>query len=110
MGSPEELRTVATHIGATLRNEYLIGYSPSAMERDGKYHRVTVVVEGARDLKLFWKLGYYAPGELVSMARHAEPFEPKIERVRFLSHHSYCKGSIVDLAVALGPNPMSHRS
>lgn len=59
---PEELKDVAAHIGATLRNEYLIGYSPSAVERDGKYHRVTVHLEGARDLRLFWKLGYYAPG------------------------------------------------
>jgi Ca-activated chloride channel family protein len=60
--SPEQLRAVATDIGTMLRNEYLIGYSPSEMERNGKYHRVTVVVEGARDLRLFWKLGYYAPG------------------------------------------------
>jgi len=60
--TPEELRDVAGRIGTTLRNEYLIGYSPSAMERNGKYHRVTVVLEGARDLRLFWKVGYYAPG------------------------------------------------
>jgi Ca-activated chloride channel family protein len=63
VGSSEELRTVATHIGATLRSEYLIGYSPSAIERDGKYHRVSVVLEGAKDLRLFWKVGYYAPGD-----------------------------------------------
>jgi Ca-activated chloride channel family protein len=62
VGRSEELSAVAAQIGSALRSQYLIGYSPPAMERDGKYHRVSVLVQGSSGLRLFWRLGYYAPG------------------------------------------------
>jgi Ca-activated chloride channel homolog len=60
--NPDELPGVATQIGIALRNQYLLGYSPRNVERDGKYHRVQVkVIQGLPQLRLSWRLGYYAP-------------------------------------------------
>ncbi len=58
-----DLSGVAVQIGTALRNQYLLGYSPANVQRDGKYHRVQVkVVPGRPGLRLSWRLGYYAPG------------------------------------------------
>jgi Ca-activated chloride channel family protein len=58
----DDLRDAASEIGMTLRHQYLLGYSTPETARDGKYHSVTVKVEGAKGDKVFWRLGYYAPG------------------------------------------------
>ncbi len=59
-----ELPDVAAKIGIELRNQYVLGYAPINQERDGKYRRVQVRIKqppGLPQLKLFWRLGYYAP-------------------------------------------------
>lgn len=59
-----ELPDIAAKIGLELRNQYILGYSPSNQERDGKYRRVQVKLvqpHGLPPLKAFWRLGYYAP-------------------------------------------------
>jgi Ca-activated chloride channel family protein len=59
-----ELPDVAAKIGIELRNQYILGYSPSNQERDGKYRRVQVKLvqpRGLPPLRAFWRLGYYAP-------------------------------------------------
>jgi len=59
-----ELPDVAAKIGIELRNQYVLGYSPINQERDGKYRRVQVKLKqppGLPQLKVFWRLGYYAP-------------------------------------------------
>jgi VWFA-related protein len=59
-----ELPDVAAKIGIELRNQYIIGYTPSNPERDGKYRRVQVKLvqpRGLPPLRAFWRLGYYAP-------------------------------------------------
>ncbi len=59
-----ELPDVAAKIGIELRNQYLLGYTPRNAERDGKYRRVQVRLKqppGMPPLKVFWRLGYYAP-------------------------------------------------
>ena len=59
-----ELPDVAAKIGIELRNQYLIGYSPTNAERNGKYRKVQVKLvqpRGLPPLKAFWRLGYYAP-------------------------------------------------
>ena len=59
-----ELPDVAAKIGIELRNQYIIGYTPSNAERDGKYRRVQVKLvqpRGLPPLRAFWRLGYYAP-------------------------------------------------
>jgi Ca-activated chloride channel homolog len=60
------LPLVARKIAIELRNQYVLAYSPSKHERDGKYRKVEVTVrppEGLTDLKARWRLGYYAPTE-----------------------------------------------
>ena len=59
-----ELPDIAAKIGIELRNQYVLGYTPSNLERDGKYRRVQVKLQqprGLPPLKAFFRLGYYAP-------------------------------------------------
>jgi VWFA-related protein len=59
-----ELPDVAAKIGIELRNEYVIGYSPKNLARDGKYRRVQVKLvktAGLPPLKAMFRTGYYAP-------------------------------------------------
>jgi Ca-activated chloride channel homolog len=59
-----ELPDIATKIGIELRNQYVLFYSPSNQERDGKYRRVKVTLvqpKGLPPLRAFWRTGYYAP-------------------------------------------------
>ena len=61
-----ELPDIAAKIGIELRNRYVLGYSPTSSQRDGRYHRLTVKViapRGLPPLKAFWRLGYYAPAD-----------------------------------------------
>lgn len=63
---PNDLPSVATRIGIELRNQYVLAYSPTNRNRDGKYRRVEVKVSkpaGLADVKAHWRLGYYAPSE-----------------------------------------------
>jgi Ca-activated chloride channel family protein len=64
--SPSELPDIAAKIGVELRNRYVLGFSPTAPQRDGRYHRVQVKVvppRGLPPLHAYWRLGYYAPTE-----------------------------------------------
>jgi Ca-activated chloride channel homolog len=59
-----ELPDVAAKIGVELRNQYILGYTPSNPGRDGKYRRVQVKLvqpRGLPPLRASWRLGYYAP-------------------------------------------------
>jgi len=61
-----ELPDIAAKIGIELRNQYVIGYSPTNPQRDGKYRRVTVKLNqprGLPPLRPFWRQGYYAPAQ-----------------------------------------------
>jgi Ca-activated chloride channel homolog len=66
LADPAELPDIAQKIGVDLRNRYVLGYSPPNPQRDGKYHRVHVVVvppRGLPPLRAHWRTGYYAPVE-----------------------------------------------
>ena len=59
-----ELPDIAAKIGVELRNQYILGYSPLNVVRDGKYRHVQVKLvqpRGLPPLRPFWKQGYYAP-------------------------------------------------
>ncbi len=59
-----ELPDIAAKIGIELRNQYLLGYTPTNTGRDGKYRKVKVTLvqpRGLPPLHAFWRLGYYAP-------------------------------------------------
>jgi VWFA-related protein len=61
-----ELPDIAAKIGIELRNQYLLGYTPTNLERNGKYRKVQVKLvqpRGLPPLKAFWRLGYYAPAQ-----------------------------------------------
>ena len=64
VGSLRDLPDIASKIGVELRNQYLIGYTPSNTERDGKYRRITLRViqpRGLPKIRAHWRTGYYAP-------------------------------------------------
>jgi Ca-activated chloride channel family protein len=61
-----DLPDIAAKIGIELRNQYVLGYSSTNQERDGRYRRVKVKVmqpRGLPPLRAFWRLGYYAPSQ-----------------------------------------------
>jgi VWFA-related protein len=61
-----DLPALAAKVGIELRNQYVLGYSPSNGSRDGKYRKVQVNLAapaGLPPLKAFWRTGYYAPGQ-----------------------------------------------
>lgn len=61
-----ELPDIAAKIGIELRNQYILGYSPTNRQKDGKYRRVQVKLvqpKGLPPLRAFWRLGYYAPSQ-----------------------------------------------
>ena len=59
----DELSLIAQLISDDLRNQYLLGYSSTNGERDGKYRRVRVSVNppGETMLRTYFRRGYYAP-------------------------------------------------
>ncbi len=62
----EELPAISARISRELRTEYVLGYSPAGVARDGKYHRVRVTLAGpaeARQLRTYYRQGYYAPAQ-----------------------------------------------
>ncbi len=59
-----DLPDIAAKIGIELRNQYVLGYTPTNQERDGKYRRIKVRLQqprGLPPLRAYWRLGYYAP-------------------------------------------------
>jgi Ca-activated chloride channel family protein len=59
-----ELPDVAAKIGIELRNQYVVGYTPSNQVRDGKYRKICVKLKpppGIPSLHAFWRTGYFAP-------------------------------------------------
>ncbi|MGD0497709.1 MAG: VWA domain-containing protein [Bryobacteraceae bacterium] len=62
--APSELPDIAAKIGMELRNRYVLGYTPTDQQRDGRYHQVQVKVvppRGLPPLHASWRRGYYAP-------------------------------------------------
>jgi VWFA-related protein len=59
-----ELPDIAAKIGIELRNRYVLGFSPTDRQHDGRYHHVKVQVvppHGLPPLRAYWRTGYYAP-------------------------------------------------
>ncbi|MBI1358150.1 MAG: VWA domain-containing protein [Acidobacteria bacterium] len=59
-----ELPDVAEKIGIELRNQYVLGYVPTNLDRDGKWRRVKVEIQkirGMPQLRPYFRNGYYAP-------------------------------------------------
>jgi Ca-activated chloride channel family protein len=59
-----ELPDIASKVGLALRNQYMLGYAPTVVKRDGKYHRVQVKIarpKGVPPLRASFRSGYFAP-------------------------------------------------
>ena len=64
--NPNDLADVATKIGIELRNQYVLGYRPAHVPRDGKWHKIRVKLvppKGLPTLRANARTGYYAPSE-----------------------------------------------
>jgi Ca-activated chloride channel homolog len=62
--NPNDLADVATKIGVELRNQYVLGYRPSKVVRDGKWRKIKVKLlppKGLPPLRVYARTGYYAP-------------------------------------------------
>jgi Ca-activated chloride channel family protein len=62
----EDLGDIATRISAELRNEYVIGYTPSQMKTNGNWRKLKlrlVPPPGLPPLTVHNRQGYYAPSE-----------------------------------------------
>lgn len=60
----DELSDIAEKISTELRNQYVIGYRPKDLTRDGKWRKVKVKVNpppGLPPLTVYARTGYYAP-------------------------------------------------
>lgn len=58
------LPEAARKIGLALRNQYVLGYSPSPVKRDGRYHRIQVKLmhpKGTPKFVTSFRSGYVAP-------------------------------------------------
>ena len=63
---PNDLGDVATKIGVELRNQYVLGYRPAKVVRDGKWRKIKVKLlppKGLPPLRVYARTGYYAPAE-----------------------------------------------
>lgn len=59
-----ELPQISEQIGLELRNQYVLGYSPETLERDGKYRTIKLTLApppGMPPLRTYYRHGYYAP-------------------------------------------------
>jgi Ca-activated chloride channel family protein len=59
-----EMSDIAEKISTELRNQYMIGYRPNDLTRDGKWRKVKVKVNpppGLPPLTVYARTGYYAP-------------------------------------------------
>src|SRR6516225_10167554 len=61
-----ELPDIAEKISIELRNQYVIGYKPSNLVRDGRWRRIKVKLNpprGLPPLQVYARTGYYAPSQ-----------------------------------------------
>jgi Ca-activated chloride channel family protein len=59
-----DLADTATKIGMELRNQYVLGYRPTNVVKDGKWRKIKVKLQppkGLPPLHVYAKTGYYAP-------------------------------------------------
>jgi len=61
-----DLSDIASRISAELRNEYVIGYTPTEVKRDGNWRKLKVRLlppPGLPQLTVHFRQGYYAPSQ-----------------------------------------------
>jgi Ca-activated chloride channel family protein len=66
VGDIGDLSDIASRISAELRNEYVVGYTPSEVKHDGNWRKLKVRLlppPGLPQLTVHFRQGYYAPSE-----------------------------------------------
>jgi Ca-activated chloride channel family protein len=66
VGDVGDLSDIAQRISAELRNEYIIGYTPSVIKHDGNWRKLKVRLlppPGLPQLTVHFRQGYYAPSQ-----------------------------------------------
>jgi Ca-activated chloride channel family protein len=61
-----DLADIATRISAELRNQYVVGYRPSEVNKDGNWRKLKVRLvppPGLPPLTVHFRQGYYAPSQ-----------------------------------------------
>jgi VWFA-related protein len=61
-----DLPRISERIGLELRNQYVLGYSPANLERDGKYRTIKLNLHpppAMPKLRIQYRRGYYAPAQ-----------------------------------------------
>ena len=62
----KQLPDIAEKIGGWLRNQYVLGYVPNQLAKDGSYRKVQLKLarpKGYPRMHAVWRQGYYAPKE-----------------------------------------------
>ena len=65
-GNMGDLQDIATRISAELRNQYVVGYTPTDARHDGNWRKLKVKLlppPGLPQLTVHFRQGYYAPSE-----------------------------------------------
>ena len=65
-GNAFTVADIAGKIGAELRNQYVIGYTPRGQNRDGRSHSIAVKIvppRGLSKLQAHWRRAYFAPAD-----------------------------------------------
>jgi Ca-activated chloride channel family protein len=64
-----DLSDATRSVGVMLRNQYLLGYHPTDGKKDGKWHKIKVMLKrpliprSAKTFRVYAKAGYYAPAQ-----------------------------------------------
>lgn len=63
LDDPNDLPQIAGRIGSELRNQYLLGFRPADVKRDGKWRKIKVKLQAPRGmhLRVQARTGYYGP-------------------------------------------------
>jgi Ca-activated chloride channel family protein len=58
----DDLPAISAQIGQELRSQYVLGYTPPSAEKDGKYHKIKLMLTAPlQALELRYRRGYYSP-------------------------------------------------
>jgi Ca-activated chloride channel homolog len=64
--NPNDLPRITSHIALELRNQYILGYSPQAPKRDGKWRKIKIrlrLPRGTPELHVQARTGYYSASQ-----------------------------------------------
>jgi len=62
VGNLDDLPAISSQIGEELRSQYVLGYTPPRLEKNGKYHQIKLMLTlPPQALELRYRRGYFSP-------------------------------------------------